>query len=149
MSPAPPLPATPVNDSHRILAPRPGFGHSAVGFQYPSRLARSAQAPPLAFPRISPPRFRAAVSATREIRPAQSLLPAQRSHIPSTTRLLGNQLSPLRPCLLFVWLCLNIAMRHNLSQDAVRLALTIIAATTGNGTNCSPAHARIQVPRMF
>src|SRR5882762_10350340 len=35
-----------------------------------------------------------------EIRPAQSTLPAERSHVQSTTRLLGNQLSPLRPCLL-------------------------------------------------
>ena len=82
-----------------------------------------------------------------EIRPAQSTLPAERSHIQSATRLLGNQLSPLRPCLLFVWSCRNIAMRHNLSQDGVRLALTIIAATTGKRTNCSPAQARIQVPR--
>src|SRR6266850_4424679 len=35
-----------------------------------------------------------------EIRSAQSTLPAKRSHIQSATRLLGNQLSPLPPCLL-------------------------------------------------
>ena len=45
--------------------------------------------------------------------------------------------------------CHNIATPRSLSQDGVRRALTIIAATTGKGTNCSPAHARIQVPRMF
>ena len=110
MSPAPPLPATPVNDSHRILAPRPGFGHSAVGFQYPSRLARSAQAPPLPRHAFAQPFL------PHEIRPAQSMLPAERSYIPSTTRLL----EPAFATSSMPSVCLVMSQHRNATQSFTR-----------------------------
>ena len=100
MSPAPPLPATPVNDSHRILA------HDQASAILPSdfktRVAWHARRRlrHLYFQEFPRRAFAQPFLPHEEIRPAQSTLRAGRSNIQSTTRLLGNQLSPLRPCLL-------------------------------------------------
>lgn len=97
---APLLPARPVNDPHRILASSPGFGHSGVGLQCTSRLLARRRLCHSHFQESRRRAFAPPFLPQGEIRPAQSTLPAERSHIQSATRLLGNQLWPLRPCLL-------------------------------------------------
>src|SRR5208283_207004 len=127
--PSPPPPATPAPVRHRILVPPSGSGHSAAGFQHAHRLLRSALPPPLALPGIASARCRATVSSMRENTPCPEHAHGRTPSHPvryAPARKPAFAISPMSSLpVCFAWSCRNIAMRHRLSQDGVRLALTM------------------------
>ncbi len=124
--PSPPQPATLAPVPCRTLAPRRGSGRSAAEFQYASR-EKSASARLLQPPRIVPPDFPATVSSTQrntvgtDHAHGRTQSPSAR-YAPAPQPAFATSSMPS----LCAWSCRNFAVRRNISQDGVRLTLTII-----------------------